>query len=106
MSCRIMRLIVFFDLPMTINKDLAEYRNFRRFLLKNGFIMLQESVYSRLVLNNNSSALLKKQIYKNLPNEGLIQMLQITEKQFASIEYLRGKSNSNVIDSNERIIML
>ena len=106
MSCRIMRLIVFFDLPMTTNKDLAEYRNFRRFLLKNGFIMLQESVYSRLVLNNNSSALQKKQIYKNLPNEGLIQMLQITEKQFASIEYLRGKSNSNVIDSNERIIML
>lgn len=101
-----MRLIVFFDLPMNTNKDLVEYRNFRRFLLKNGFIMMQESVYSRLVLNNNSSSLLKKQIIKNLPKGGLIQLLQITEKQFASIEYLRGKSRSNVIDSNERIIML
>ncbi len=101
-----MRLIVFFDLPMVTNKDLAEYRNFRRFLIKNGFIMMQESVYSRLVLNNNSSNLLKKQIYKNLPDRGLIQLLQVTEKQYASIEYLKGKSKSNIIQTNDRVITL
>lgn len=106
MNCRIMRLIVFFDLPMITNKDLAEYRNFRRFLIKNGFIMMQESIYSRLVLNKNSGDLLKKQIYKNLPKNGLIQLLQITEKQYASIEYLRGETKSNVVDSNDRVVML
>lgn len=99
-----MRLMIFFDLPMVSVKDLTEYRKFRQFLIHNGFIMMQESVYSKLVLNNNSSVLLKKQIYNNLPPNGIIQLLQVTEKQFASIEYLRGVSNSNIIDSTDRIL--
>lgn len=99
-----MRLIVFFDLPTLTNANLAEYRKFRKFLIQNGFIMMQESVYCRLVLNSNSANLLKKQIYNNLPKQGLVQLMQITEQQFVNIEYLKGKSQSNVIDSNKRII--
>ena len=106
MRFRIMRLIIFFDLPTLTSNDLVEYRKFRTFLIKNGFIMMQESVYCKLVLNNNSSKLLKKQIYKNLPKSGLVQLLQITEKQFTSIEYLKGKSKSNIVDSEKRIIEL
>ena len=99
-----MRLIVFFDLPTQTDKDLIEYRKFRNFLIKNGFIMMQKSVYSKLVLNNNSSNLLKKQVYKNIPKDGLVQLLQITEKQYSSIEYLIGSSQSKIIDSNKRIL--
>lgn len=106
MSCRIMRLILFFDLPSVDTKDMVEYRNFRRFLIKNGFIMMQESVYSKLVTTGSSSNLMKKQIEKNLPSSGLIQLLEITEKQYASIQYLLGKSKSNIIDSDKRIIEL
>lgn len=106
MSCRIMRMIIFFDLPMVTSKDLFEYRQFRKFLIKNGFIMMQESVYSRLVLNGNSYKLLKNQVMKNLPNGGLIQMLQITERQFASIVYLRGKSKSNIIDTIDKVVII
>ena len=101
-----MRLVIFFDLPMITNKDLAEYRTFRKFLIRNGFIMMQKSVYSRLVLNNNSSKLLTSLVKKNLPRRGLVQMLQITEKQFASIEYLIGESKNNIIDSEKRVIVL
>jgi len=101
-----MRLIVFFDLPMESNKDLTEYRLFRKFLIKNGFIMMQKSVYSRLVVNNVSSNLLKNLINKNLPQNGLVQLLQVTERQFSSIEYLVGERKSNIIESNERIIEL
>lgn len=101
-----MRMIIFFDLPTITTKDLKEYRNFRKFLIKNGFIMMQESVYSRLILNNNSAKLLKNQVYKNLPSAGLIQMLQVTEKQFANIEYMRGKSQNKILDSNERIVII
>lgn len=101
-----MRLIIFFDLPMVESKDLAQYRIFRRFLIKNGFIMMQQSVYSRLVLNNSSSNLLKRHIANNLPKSGLVQMLEITEKQFVGIEYLVGKKKSNIIDNDKRIIEL
>lgn len=99
-----MRLIVFFDLPTQTDKDLIEYRKFRNFLIKNGFIMMQKSVYSKLVLNNNSSNLLKKQVYKNIPKDGLVQLLQITEKQYSSIEYIIGSSQNKIIDSNKRIL--
>ena len=106
MRCRIMRLIVFFDLPTLTSKDLAEYRGFRRFFFFFGFIMMQESVYSRLVLNNNSGALLKKQLYQNLPRDGLVQLLQVTEKQYASIELLIGKKNNKIIETTERVVIL
>ena len=47
MSYRFMRVIVFFDLPTLTLEDKKEYRNFRKFLLKRGFAMMQESVYSK-----------------------------------------------------------
>ena len=101
-----MRLIVLFDLPTYSNKDLTEYRKFRQFLLKNGFIMMQESVYCKIVLNNNSTKLLKTQIVKNLPSSGLVQLMQITEKQFADIEYLVGKAQTKIIDSIDRVVSI
>ena len=104
MSRRIMRLIVLFDLPTYSNKDMVEYRKFRQFLLRNGFIMMQESVYCKIVLNNNSTKLLKNQIVKNLPPSGLVQLMQVTEKQFADIEYLVGKSQTKIIDSIDRVV--
>ncbi len=106
MSYRLMRLVVFFDLPMVSAKDSREYRLFRKFLLNNGFIMMQESVYSKLLINNNSSALLKNKIRKNLPPAGLVQMLEVTERQFASIEFLVGKGQSKVVDSTDRVVVL
>lgn len=101
-----MRMIIFFDLPTVTNLDLLEYRRFRKFLLKNGFIMMQESVYSRLVLNGSSLNLLRTQVEKNLPKNGLVQMLQVTEKQYADIVYLKGKAKTNVVNSNDRIVVI
>ena len=46
-----MRMIVFFDLPVLTSKQRRDYRDFRKFLLKSGFLMLQESVYCKLVQN-------------------------------------------------------
>ena len=106
MNRRFMRLIVLFDLPMTTKKEVNAYTNFRKFLLKNGFIMMQQSVYCRLVVNGNSAKLMREQIQKNLPNNGLIQLMQITEKQYADIEYLLGKSQSKIIESTDRVVEL
>lgn len=99
-----MRIVVFFDLPVVTHKGLVEYRKFHNFLIKNGFIMMQESVYSRLVINRNSLALVRKKVKDNLPTGGNIQLLEITEKQYASIEYLRGNAQKKVIDTEDRVI--
>ena len=53
MSYRFMRVLVFFDLPVQTSEDMKNYRLFRKTLLKNGFFMMQESVYCRMVLNQN-----------------------------------------------------
>ncbi|WP_459592815.1 CRISPR-associated endonuclease Cas2 [Enterococcus cecorum] len=44
-----MRILVFFDLPVLSLEQRRDYRSFRKFLIKDGFIMLQESVYCKMV---------------------------------------------------------
>jgi CRISPR-associated protein Cas2 len=101
-----MRLLIFFDLPMETAKDRKIYSKFRKNLINEGFIMLQESVYAKLVLNNSIANSEKEKIYKNRPPKGIVQMLLITEKQFSSIEYVVGKNNSSILDNTERLIIL
>ncbi|MBQ7373110.1 MAG: CRISPR-associated endonuclease Cas2 [Clostridia bacterium] len=99
-----MRLIVFFDLPMLTDKDRREYNRFHKFLLKNGFIMMQKSVYTKLVINNVTSNAVKQRIRNNLPPEGTVELLEITENQFSKIEYLVGEEQQLTIDSMDRIV--
>ena len=100
-----MRLIIFFDLPTFTKRDLQNYNQFRRFLIKEGFAMMQESVYTKILLNGTMASLLKERIKKNAPEKGLVQMLLVTEKQFASIEYVSGESKSVIEDSDKRFLV-
>ena len=88
MRYRFMRILVFFDLPTETSRDRKIYSKFRRFLVKEGFIMMQESVYSKLTLNNSITNAIRDKIEKNKPPKGIVQMLVITEKQFSSMEYI------------------
>lgn len=101
-----MRMIIFFDLPTITKQDRREYRIFRKFLINEGFIMMQESVYSKLLLNSTATKSMKYRIERNKPKKGLVQSLVITEKQFASISYIVGKDTSTVRDDNNRIVII
>ena len=101
-----MRVLVFFDLPSVSSKDLKEYRRFRKSLIKSGFIMMQESVYMKLVLNQTAAKTVENMIYDIKPEKGLVQMLTITEKQFANIKFVVGESNSEYLNNDERLILL
>lgn len=99
-----MRLLLFFDLPTETSKNRLDYTRFHKFLIKNGFIMMQKSVYSKLVINNVTSAAVKAKISKNLPPTGIIELLEVTENQFSRIEYLIGEKQSIIEESMERLI--
>lgn len=101
-----MRVVVFFDLPTETLDDKREYRQFRKFLIKKGFLMLQESVYCKLALNQTVSASVVSSVKKNKPKGGLVQILVITEKQFSKMEYICGEKISSVIDSDDRLVIL
>ena len=101
-----MRVIVFFDLPTETLEHKSAYRGFRKFLIKKGFLMMQESVYCKLALNNSIVKAQVKRIRDNKPSAGDVEVLIITEKQFASIEYICGSKQTLKEDSEERLIVL
>lgn len=101
-----MRMILFFDLPSVTTKDTREYNRFLRSIKKMGFIMLQESVYTKLALNPSVVGSSMIELKKILPPEGIISVLTITENQFTSIEHLIGKIETDVICSEDKVIKL
>lgn len=88
---RFMRLLVFFDLPVVTKAERRAYALFRRFLVNDGYDMIQFSVYGRIL--NGQDALEKhyKRLVENLPPEGSVRCLSVTEKQFASMKLLVGQ---------------
>ncbi len=94
---RFMRLIVYFDLPMTTPQGKKAYNLFRRFLLKDGYDMLQFSVYCRLVNGVDHAEKHLRRLAANVPPEGSVRCMQVSEKQFAATKILvgpRGKAEN------------
>ena len=88
MSYRFMRVLVLFDLPVLTGDQRREYARFRKFLLKSGFLMLQESVYCKLALNTTAV-------------NGIV-----TEKQYAKMDLIVGNVKSEVLNTDERLVIL
>jgi|SRR5699024_3452074 len=104
---RIMRLIVMFDLPTETSRDKKNYRKFRRFLIKNGYVMMQYSIYSKIVLNPTALNHQKIKLKQNAPEKGFVELLVVTENQYANIEVLVGHSErSNQESTTQRTIEL
>ena len=101
-----MRILVFFDLPVITADNKRNYRKFRKHLIKNGFMMMQESVYCRLVLNQNVAEAVIKELKKQRPPEGLVQVLTVTEKQFSKMVFITGTYSSDVVDTDERLVII
>ncbi len=101
-----MRVMVFFDLPVETRPQRREYSRFRRFLLKSGFLMMQESVYSKIALNPSGAETLRRNVLQHRPPEGIVQLLIVTEKQYNNIEYVVGSAESETLATDERLVIL
>ena len=97
---------MFFDLPTETSVDRRNYRKFRKELISNGFFMLQESVYCRMVLNKSVEESVIATLKKNRPPNGCVAVLSVTEKQFSNITYLTGKYSTDVVETDERVVIL
>lgn len=101
-----MRLLVMFDLPVRTAGERREYARFRKYLLHNGYLMMQESIYCKLAQNSSMADALVDNLRKNKPDSGLIQVLKITEKQYEKMEYIVGEFSSDILDTDERLVIL
>lgn len=90
-----MRILVFFDLPVVEKVDRRRYATFHKFLIKDGYSMLQYSVYSRIVQNHDDAHKYIERINRNKPAKGSVRVLQVTEKQYASMIILVGEKTKD-----------
>lgn len=104
---RFMRIMVFFDLPVKTKKQRKQYGDFRKFLINDGYFMLQYSVYSRMVRNHDDAQKHVERVKCHLPPEGSVRIMTVTEKQYASMEILVGdKWKEEVLLDKKGIIEL
>lgn len=82
---RIMWLFVFFDLPVGSKKEMRAAADFRKSLLKDGFTMMQFSVYTRHCASDESAQVHIRRVKANIPEKGQVSILKITDKQFGDI---------------------
>lgn len=102
-----MRLIVFFDLPVQTAKQRKDYRLFRKFLLKDGYLQLQESVYAKLVVNDGIASAAVARLRKNRPPAGLVQVMRVSEAAYATMEFITGdRKVYDEVDTTEELLIL
>lgn len=87
---RFMRLFVFFDLPTSTKKQRSKATKFRNLLIKEAFTMIQYSVYVRVCKGQEIVNKYIDIVENNLPSEGNIRVLQITDKQYERMKILIG----------------
>ena len=106
MNFRYMRVIVCFDLPVLTDANRIDYRTFRKYLVKSGFMMVQESVYCKLAQNSSMADIIVDNIKKNRPHEGLVQVLRVTEKQYSKMDFIVGEKTGDILTTVERLVIL
>lgn len=106
MSYRYMRMILMFDMPVETAEERKAYRKFKKFLIKEGFIMHQFSVYSKLLLNSSANNAMLERLKVNNPKKGSITLLTVTEKQFSRMIYLNGERDTSIANSDARLVFL
>lgn len=94
-SYRIMRVLVFFDLPSVSKVEKRSYVKFRKFLLDDGFLMLQYSIYSRFCKNMQDASKHIKRVKQIAPTDGSIRILCITERQFEEMILVIGEASES-----------
>ena len=90
-----MRVLVMFDMPTNNKRERKLYAKFRKYLIQDGFMMLQYSVYMRICKGVASANRHLDKISLIVPPKGYIRGLILTEKQFDNMRLLLGKPSDN-----------
>lgn len=87
-----MRVMIFFDLPVKTKNERKQATQFRNFLVKDGFYMIQFSLYGRICNTIENAKLHEQRVSSAVPKNGSVRSLIVTEKQYASMNILTGEA--------------
>ncbi len=101
-----MRLMVMFDLPVKTKAERRAASQFRKFLLQDGYYMLQFSVYVRVCSGLDSVTTHTRRLKLNIPSCGMVTKLIVTERQYQQCELLIGEPRPEDSPITETQLML
>lgn len=104
---KLMRILVFFDLPTVTKTDKKCYQVFRRFLIRDGYGMLQLSVYSRICNGADNADKHILRLANNIPAKGSVRSICITDKQYARMQHWAGKPTAaeKILKSQQLVLI-
>ena len=100
-----MRIIVMFDLPTGTPNEKKAYMLFRNFLIEDGYLMEQFSVYSKVCMGGTSAASARLRLKLNTPPFGSVTVFEMTEKQYASREILVDSREAPKLDIGTQLTL-
>jgi CRISPR-associated protein Cas2 len=100
---RIMWIFVLFDLPVMTKKERKLAARFRKDLLKDGFNMMQFSVYSRHCPSDENAQVHIKRIKNMIPSKGQVSIMKVTDKQYGDIINYWGKTISPLQEGPQQL---
>ena len=89
-----MWLFVFFDLPTETKKDRKNASLFRKNLMKDGFTMLQFSIYIRHCASRENAEVHSSRVRSFVPEKGDIILFSLTDMQFGMMEFFKGEKKT------------
>jgi CRISPR-associated protein Cas2 len=105
-EARFMWLFCFFDLPVKTKPQRKVASRFRIFLKRDGFNMLQLSVYVRVCRDQDGVDKHVARICKHLPKQGSVRTLQVTERQYARMKLLVGEKQAHEKPAGDQLLLL
>lgn len=102
---RFMWLFVFFDLPVKLKEERQKATRFRNFLLKDGYMMVQFSVYARICNGQDRVEKHLNRLQGQIPKQGSVRAIQITDKQYERMKILVGTRSNNEKTKTEQLIL-
>ena len=95
---RFLWLFVFFDLPVGTKPERGAATQFRNFLKRDGYMMIQFSVYARICRGDEAVDKHLQRVTRSLPKRGSVRALQVTDKQYGRMKLLL-----STLEKSERI---
>jgi CRISPR-associated protein Cas2 len=93
-------LIVAFDLPVMTKDQRKRATDFRKFLLDDGFQMIQYSVYARPCVSFARQETHLSRVKQNLPEEGSVRAVFVTRAQWERSFVIQGSPASETEAEN------
>ena len=98
-------LIAMFDLPVETPENRRAYARFRKALLKDGFMMLQFSIYARYMPSEDAAEVHRKTVRQAIPPLGQVRLIAITDHQFGKMEVFYGRKPKEPEEIPKQILL-